>query len=148
MFSARKSSMENVWPAVLLSFNLETHAIHGNPRLTWSFKGMTGFCAHTSFDISASVFAFVYYPSTPVQGKIQANFPFCHYSAWSLCRDLWRLHLIIFLQSPEQGLGLESFHLQGILIWRLTSILQEITEMTWIYLDMDWPSELSHLHCC
>lgn len=52
MFSARKSSMENVWPAVLLSLDLETHAIHGNPHLTWSFKEMTGFCAHTSFNMS------------------------------------------------------------------------------------------------
>lgn len=52
MFSARKSSMENVWPAVLLSLDLETHAIHGNPHLTWSFKGVTGFSAHTSFDMS------------------------------------------------------------------------------------------------
>lgn len=52
MFSARKSSMETVWPAVLLSRDLEIHAIHGNPHLTWSFKGVTGFCAHTSFDMS------------------------------------------------------------------------------------------------
>lgn len=52
MFSARKSSTENVWPAVLLSLDLETHAIHGNPHLTWSFKEMTGFCAHTSFNMS------------------------------------------------------------------------------------------------
>lgn len=52
MFSARKSSMENVWPAVRLSLDLETHAIHGNPHLTWSFKGMTGFCAHGSFAMS------------------------------------------------------------------------------------------------
>lgn len=44
--------MENVWPAVLLSLDLETHAIHGNPHLTWSFKGVIGFCAHTSFGMS------------------------------------------------------------------------------------------------
>ena len=52
MFSRRKSSMENVWPAVLLSLDLETHAIHGNPHLTWSFKEVTGFCARTSFNMS------------------------------------------------------------------------------------------------
>lgn len=150
MFSARKSSMENVWPAVLLSLDLETHAIHGNPHLTWSFKEVTGFCAHTSFEMSkcfSICFCLLSIHSSP--RKNTGKFPLWHYSAWSLWRDLQSPRLLIFLQSLEQGLDLGSlFRLQGIFIWRLTSSLQEITETTWIYLDMDWPSELSHLHCC
>lgn len=150
MFSARKSSMENVWPAVLLSLDLETHAIHGNPHLTWSFKGVTGFSAHTSFDMSkcfSICFCLLSIHSSPNQNIWKfPPFPLQHMitvqgSATPAPVDFFA---VPWTRPPLGSL----FHLQGILIWKLASSLQEITETFWTYLDMDWPPDLSRLHCC
>lgn len=131
--------MENVWPAVPLSADLEAQAIHGNPHLTRSFKGVTGFCARASFDVNKC-----------------SSIRFCLLSIHSSPRkNTGKFHLVqepsagtravhagsVLCSPPEQGLGFgSSWSLQGIWIWRFTCSLQEITETTWICLDVDWTS--------